>query len=438
MSDKVPSYRRHKQSGQAIVTLTDGFGARRDVLLGEYGTTASRAEYARVIAEWEANGRRLPAKAVGNELSINELALAYWRHAEQHYRRPDGTKTSEQNEYRMALRPLKHLYGGTPAQAFGPLALKAVRELMVTGYLHPRFGRQGGLARGVVNQRMGRVRRVFKWGVENELVPPALLAGLQAVRGLQRGRSAARETEPVSPVAAAVVAQTLRHLNRYLASLVRVQLYTGMRPGEACLMRACDIDMTGKVWLYRPQSHKTAHHGHQRVVAIGPRAQEAILPLLALDTQTYLFSPRIALDELRTDRRRMRKTPVQPSQENRRKGRPKKAPGDRYTPSSYAHAVAKACDRAFPPPEQLAKGEAETDIEWTARLTSEQKVELLRWRREHRWHPHQLRHTAATEIRREVGLDAARAVLGHRSPAITEVYAELDAGKAIEVMARLG
>jgi integrase len=54
------------------------------------------------------------------------------------------------------------------------------------------------------------------------------------------------------------------------------------------------------------------------------------------------------------------------------------------------------------------------------------------------WHPHQLRHTKATEIRREAGLDAARAVLGHRSAAITEVYAELDVGRAAEVMEKLG
>ena len=30
---KVPSYRLHKQSGQALVTLTDGLGNRRDVPL---------------------------------------------------------------------------------------------------------------------------------------------------------------------------------------------------------------------------------------------------------------------------------------------------------------------------------------------------------------------------------------------------------------------
>ncbi len=59
----VPGYRLHKQSGQAVVTLPDGLGNLRDCLLGTYGSKASRAEYARVIAEWEAAARRRPPPA---------------------------------------------------------------------------------------------------------------------------------------------------------------------------------------------------------------------------------------------------------------------------------------------------------------------------------------------------------------------------------------
>ena len=44
---KNPSYRLHKQSGQAIVTLTDGLGGRREVLLGKFDTLESRVEYNR-------------------------------------------------------------------------------------------------------------------------------------------------------------------------------------------------------------------------------------------------------------------------------------------------------------------------------------------------------------------------------------------------------
>jgi integrase len=447
MSNKarVPTYRRHKQSGQAIVTLPDGLGGRHDVLLGSYGTAASRAEYARVIAEWEANGRRLPPQSTCKDLSVNELVVAFWPHINQHYRHADGSPTSEVNEFRYSLRPLKHFYGHTPANSFGPLALKAIRQNMAQGWEHPKHGQQKPLSRGVINQRIGRIRRLFKWAVENELIQPSVLHALQAVRGLQRGRTAARETEPVSPVSPVVVEDTVPFLNRQLAAMVRVQLLTGARPGEVCILRACDIDMSGKVWLYRPGSHrgqtgehKTAHHGHQRIIAIGPKAQEVITPFLSLDTRVYLFSPWDAREERYAAMRKGRQTKVQPSQTSRRKARPRRGPGRRYTVSSYGHAIAKACDSAFPPPEPLARRKDETHHKWRERLTPEQQEELRRWQREHRWHPHQLRHTRATELRREFGLDAARVVLGHRSPQITEVYAEIDVSKAAEVMERLG
>ena len=49
---QAPSYRRHKQSGQAIVTLSG-----RDILLGKHGTKESRDAYNRITAEWLAGER---------------------------------------------------------------------------------------------------------------------------------------------------------------------------------------------------------------------------------------------------------------------------------------------------------------------------------------------------------------------------------------------
>src|SRR5262245_12946982 len=79
---RIPSYRRHKASGQAVVTL-DG----RDIYLGTYGSAGSRAEYGRVIAEWTANAGTLPN---ANDLTVVELAAAFRRHAVNYYRGPDG------------------------------------------------------------------------------------------------------------------------------------------------------------------------------------------------------------------------------------------------------------------------------------------------------------------------------------------------------------
>ena len=49
-----PTYRLHKQSGQAVTTVRLPDGRRRDVLLGRYQSPESKAEYQRVLAELSA------------------------------------------------------------------------------------------------------------------------------------------------------------------------------------------------------------------------------------------------------------------------------------------------------------------------------------------------------------------------------------------------
>jgi hypothetical protein len=49
---------------------------------------------------------------------------------------------------------------------------------MVEGYTHLEHGPQPSLARSLINQRIGRIIRMFKWAVENELAPVALYQAL--------------------------------------------------------------------------------------------------------------------------------------------------------------------------------------------------------------------------------------------------------------------
>ena len=176
------------------------------------------------------------------------------------------------------------------------------------------------------------------------------------------------------------------------------------------------------------------------MIYFGPRAQEVLKPLLNLRVDSYLFSPRQAEAERLAKRAAARKTPLSCGNKpgTNRKHRPRKVAGEVYDTAAYRRAIARACDQAFPPPEPLARREGETGRAWVARLTDEQKARVARWQTEHRWHPHQLRHNAATELRKEFGIEVARIVLGHRSAAITEVYAELDQAKAVEAMLRVG
>lgn len=170
-------------------------------------------------------------------------------------------------------------------------------------------------------------------------------------------------------------------------------------------MRGCDIDREQEVWEYRPSSHKTQYHGHQRVVPLGPKAQLVLAPFLIEDPEAYLFCPQRRMLAVNEHRRTKRQTPMTPSQAARRpKVAPRKQPGNRYTTSSYAHAIAQACRRAG----------LET------------------------WGPNRLRHSAATRFRKSSGLDAARVILGHRSVEVTVIYAEADRQKAVEVVREVG
>ena len=109
-----------------------------------------------------------------------------------------------------------------------------------------------GLARTTINQRVGRIVRLFKWAASEELVPAGVYQALKAVSGLPKGRSEARETEPVRPVPDDVVEAIRPHVARQVWAMVELQRLTGMRPGEVVIMRTCDLDTSGEVWVYTP------------------------------------------------------------------------------------------------------------------------------------------------------------------------------------------
>jgi hypothetical protein len=168
--NKIPTYRLHKQSGQAITTLVDGLGGRRDVLLGKYNCDESKQEYDRVITEWKLKGRRLPGQEARAGLSINELILAYKPVVEGYYRHPDGTPTSEAKNIRQAFRFLRELYGHTQAHAFDSLGLDALRLKMI----------EAGLCRNSINKDVSRIAEesvvAFKLELENERRIPRRLS----------------------------------------------------------------------------------------------------------------------------------------------------------------------------------------------------------------------------------------------------------------------
>lgn len=117
---------------------------------------------------------------------MDEVLLAHLAHAEQHDRRAGGSMTHEVDEYQLISRCGRELYGTTPPAGFGPPALQAVRQKFIAV----------GWCRSLINQRIGRVKRVFKWAASEQLIPVAVRQALSTVRGWQKGRSQVRVYRP--------------------------------------------------------------------------------------------------------------------------------------------------------------------------------------------------------------------------------------------------
>jgi integrase len=390
---KIPSYRLHRTSGRAVVTLNG-----RDIYLGSHGTAQSRDKYDRLIRRWLENDRQPLDRAESappHELLMAQLILKYWEHAKREYCR-DGRPTAEQYAIKSALRPVHQLYGHLPASAFGPLALKAVREEFI----------QAGMVRKTINSQVARVRRTIAWAVENEMLEGNQLHALQAVKGLRRRSGIVPEGRKVKPVPDEDVEATLPFLPPTIVSMVRVQRLSGMRGAELVAMRASDIDQSQRPWRYTPESHKTDRHGHSLTVLLGPKARAILARCLAgREPDEYLFSPARS-EKARNARRKLcRKSPLTPSQKARKPKANRNRPfRDHYDTNSYRKAILRACAKAG--------------------------VSA--------WTPHRLRHSFGTQIRRIAGAEAARTVLGHACLDQTEIYAERDTASASRIIERVG
>jgi integrase len=391
LTNQPPKYAKHKGTGQAVVRL-----GSRDRYLGRFGSPESYRKYQQVVAEWSttrdsADLGHVTKRIDRSDLRLCELLLKYLDFAREYYRK-DGQPTGELANMKDAIAPVNDLFGDAKVAGFGPSRIKSVREAMI----------HSGLSRNVVNARINRIRRVFKWGVENELVEPSVLQALQAVAPLKKGRTEAHETPDVKPVPQEHVDAVKATVGPQVRAMIDVQLLTGMRPGELVIMRPRDLDKSKPIWLYRPSSHKTEHHGLSREIFIGPKAQTTLAPFLLRGAESFVFDPREAmLAHQRTRRERSKDPKIRAS--TKRFRIPRRI-GCRYTRKSYHTSIYRACKLAGVPA----------------------------------WGPNRLRHSAATFLREHFGIEAARVILGHTSAAMTEVYAEIDRSKATAIMAQVG
>ena len=379
---KLPSYRLHKSSNQAICRILG-----RTYYLGEFGTKESQDRFNRLVAEYLTN----PSFGVEkSRQSVAESVVAFLKHAESYY------GESELFNFRRALTPLIELYADLNITEFGIEQFKAVRDYWV----------KRDAARVYANRQSGRVIAFIKWLVAEGVLSPIVHQGLKCVAPLKAGRCACREVESVKPVSDTTITKTLPFLSPVVADMVRLQAIIGCRPGELCRLKPSMIEKSGAVWVIELDDHKTAWRGHARKIFVGPKGQAILTKYLDRPKDAFCFSPSEATEQRLQARSSNRVTAM--SCGNRRGSNrvdsPKKKPGRAYSTITYCKAIHYACRKA--------------------------EIEL--------WSPNRLRHAAATRLREAEGIEAASVILGHAHLPTTEIYAEASTKKALAIAQKHG
>jgi integrase len=411
-----PAPVHHKPRDQDVLFLRDASGKRRMVYLGKHGSPEAARRYREVLSAHLA-GQPLPAASSDSTASfwptIAQLVAGFLVHADRYYRDAEGRISREVTNYRLALRFLLRFHRDTPTDRFSVTDLSRIRDAIVDEEFGQRIDARGRpvpgtgkrRCRNYVNACVRRIKQVLRWGTTQRLVPGGVWHELSALSGLTIGRSGVRESKPVEAVPWSLVEATLPHLTPTVRAAVLVQWHSGMRAAEVLAMTRRQLDTSGPQWIYRPVRHKGSWKGRERIVALGPNAQEALRPFVTLDPDAAIFSPSTSWDEFRDEKRRKRRTAPtrQMQQRDARAAEPEFC--DFFDVSTYRRAIHRACDRAEVP----------------------------------RWSPHRLRHAAGTRLVLKEGIEAARAALGHADARMTRRYSTAaDADLAVAVAARHG
>jgi integrase len=351
---------------------------------GTWGTPEAEKSYKRFIAALLENPVIVLRRDETGDVLVSELADAFVEHVENS--RMDKTDVGH---VKRATGYLVDVYGELAVNEFSPKKLKVCRSQMV---------KAGTLCRKTISKYIGYIRRIFAWGVEEEVVPASVSHALKAVKDLRLGEEGTFDHPEREAVPDDVLRRTLPFLPPTVAAIVQVQWLYGMRPSEVLTMRVGDIDRSQKngLWYYSPK-HKTEEYIGKKPIPIGEAGQDLIAPyLIGKKPADSVFSPKTAQRERAAEARANRKSKLTPSQRERDAKRAEtKASrvGEFYDHNAYRRAVKYAIEKA-----------------------NRHGVKIPTWS------PYLLRNAAATAIELEYGLDEAQAQLGHTSANMTKRY----------------
>ncbi len=333
---------------------------------GQAATTDRRMAVA-LANEWWDRAAAAVARGTGEVVydgtleRLSELFLA--AHQKDIAGKDREIQNKEMRFYRASFNDLMAFLHSVP---FTTLAaeLKSNRLLLWRKYLHT----EKKICRNTINKKINIVKQMIQYAVNRELEPGHLLYALDAIKPLKKGQENFRDCGEVNPARWETVEKLFPYLPEMIQDMLTLIRHTGARPGEIRLMRPGDINQRdADGWVYSLARHKTDRYNRRRHIVIGPLAQPIVRKYLVRPAEAYCFPP----------------------QENHH------GTGAYYTTGSFAKVITRAV-------RQYNTDHPKTPIEF---------------------HANQLRHTFATEVCLQYGLEATRCVLGHVTQQMTKRYA---------------
>lgn len=375
----------HRPSGKAYVWVK----GKQTYLPGQFGSPESVSAY-RVLLDEFAGKKPLPTR---HDCTVAQLFDAWFD--------DNPCSPKKYSHYLKACEAMvERGYADCLADDFGPRKLRDVRQLLI----------ESGLAQSTINQRVGRIKKVFKWGVSQELVSPSVSQALYALDGIRSGETSAPAPRAIKPVSFNRAEEIRGVVSETIFSMLHLLWLTGMRPDNVCQAKMIHIKKLDDVWLYTPEQHKNKYRGKGLVITIGPVGQAIITKCQGVRADDeFIFRPQDSIDwhiannskYIPWSTRRL---------------------SDSFTPNTLRQAVLRA---------QAHKA----GMKFGRKLPNKKQFIDAGWVP---WTVYQLRHAAATELRQAYPMEDVRAYLGHSTLDATQIYTEHDLAAAKKIALERG
>lgn len=387
---KPPKYRCKKVRGKkhGVVTING-----TDFYCGPHGSKTSLNEYDRIVAEYLASGRSKDfgqPEPVVETIKMAELIRRFGIYAKGYHVRKDGTQTGVHHNMKPLMRTLNRLYGKIPVEEWRQEQFQAfINYAARNGFGEvPKNDENGeALSQRSLGDAMGHIKKMFKWANQNGLAGVEHEQAIKNVTLQRRGRA----TDEVEAVPDEFVDLALPHMPEMVADMCRLQMVSGMRPGEVIAITKGQIEFGEDDWVYKPKNHKNAHRKKSRSIPLVPAAQQILDKYLGAEDEPC-FSPAKSIEMQRARRSAERVVPL--SCGTTRKKNAENRGGDYYSAGSYRKAVQRAQEKVF-----------------------YGKVGF-------KWSPNQIRHRVGEKLQDAVGIEAVLQVHGHSDLKTSRRYAK--------------